>query len=95
MTRDGRDGRDLLDEVKRLDITIEDLTPKEGFRVAVGIADDRTWAKHSRDALIAGHVRHRDFLMTTDPDDFLELGIPPTHLIILAEKTRTKRSRDR
>lgn len=41
------------------------------------ILDDDAWERRARDAMIAAHVRDGDVLWTTNPKDFLTLGLRP------------------
>ena len=45
------------------------------------MADDRAWASHARDAMIAGHVQDRDELWTANPRGFLAVGLDARHLV--------------
>jgi predicted nucleic acid-binding protein len=44
------------------------------------IPQDR-WRRLARDAFIAGHVRPGDELWTTDPDDFVAVGVPKDQIV--------------
>lgn len=56
----------------------------EAVRRAVQIHDDARWKRLARDAMIAGHVRPGDRLWTTNPRDFIALGIPPEQIVDLS-----------
>ncbi len=56
------------------EVVVEDFTAEMGLLVAANLPD-KVWAKHSRDALIAGHVGADDVLWTKNPRDFLLIGL--------------------
>lgn len=93
MKRDGQDIRDLDRLLRALEIAVEDFTAEKGLRVAAKVTDDAKWERLSRDALIAGHLGREDVLVTTDPDDFLDLAVPLRQ--ILDVPGRGRRARDR
>jgi predicted nucleic acid-binding protein len=62
-------------------IEVESFTIQHGMRFAAHIHDPTTWHRLARDALIAGHVGPGDELWTTDPQDFLDLGMPPEQVV--------------
>ncbi len=68
----------LLDEIG---VTLEALGPDEAIRFTSELVDDRKWTRLARDAFIAGHVGPDDRLFTTNPRDFIELGVPETQVI--------------
>jgi len=43
--------------------------------------DRRTWHRLARDAFIASHVRPGDELWTTDPQDFMALGLAAEQIV--------------
>jgi hypothetical protein len=71
----------FLDVLDRLGFHVEPFGPEEALRFAPGLADDGRWRALARDAMIAGHLRPADLLWTTDPKDFLELGVPKDRLV--------------
>lgn len=71
----------LLEE---MGFRVEPFGPEEALRFAAGLVDDARWRSLARDAMIAGHLRPSDVLWTTDPKDFLELGVPPAQVVALA-----------
>lgn len=60
---------------------IEPFGPEEAGRIAGQLRQDRIWAKHSRDALIAGHVQDLDELWTANAKDFAAVGLDPRHIV--------------
>lgn len=74
--RDGGTVDDLIGVLRRNQFEVEPFGMTQGLRYAVGIADDGRWKRLARDALIAGHVGRNDVLMTTNPKDFLAIGLP-------------------
>ena len=72
---------DLLELLDRLDFQVEPFGPEEALRYAPGLADDGRWRALARDAMIAGHLRPSDVLWTTDPKDFLDLGVPSAQVL--------------
>lgn len=68
----------LLD---RLGFHVEPFGAEEALRVAPHVKDDAEWRRLARDALIAGHLRAGDLLWTTDPEDFLRLGVPKEQVL--------------
>lgn len=68
----------LLDE---MGVTLEAMGPTEATRFTSTLVDDRVWTRLARDSFIAGHVGPEDRLFTTNPRDFLELGLPETQVI--------------
>lgn len=68
----------LLDE---MGVTLEALGPAEAIRHTSQLVDDRVWTRLARDAFIAGHVGPDDRLFTTNPRDFLDLGVPEDQVI--------------
>lgn len=77
--------RQLLRDRRPLD-ELTELLSLTGFEVepygrdeasSTPFLDDARWARHARDAMIAAHVRPGDVLWTTNPKDFLALGLKP------------------
>lgn len=60
----------LLDEAR---IEVEPFTRTEADRIP-GLPN-AAWGRLARDAMIAAHVRPGDQLWTTNPNDFLALGL--------------------
>lgn len=69
----GRESALLWKTVQDAQFVIEPFGFDESLKMA--ILDDASWARHARDAMIAAHVRDGDVLWTTDPRDFLSLGL--------------------
>lgn len=45
--------------------------------------DDARWSRHARDAMVAAHLRRGDVLWTTNPRDFVELGLRPEQVVAI------------
>lgn len=62
---------------------IEPFGPREADRIMPGLGglDPAAWYRLARDALIAGHVRPGDELWTTDPKDFVAVGVPERQIV--------------
>lgn len=81
LRRDGRDIGELDYLLAEMGLSVEPLTRTEGARV-VGL-DNRRWHRLARDAMVACHVREDDILWTTNPADFLELGLTQDQVVAL------------
>lgn len=57
-------------------IEVEPYGTGEALHIRVRIKDRLAWRRLARDAMIAGHVFPRDRLWTSNPRDFLAVGIP-------------------
>lgn len=79
LRRDGRRVEAFLEALAANHWQVEPLGAAEGLRVPP-VTDDRVWRRHARDALIAAHVRTDDTLWTTNPKDFLLLGLAAAQL---------------
>lgn len=73
----------FLETLDRLDFRVEPFGPEEALRFAPKLGDDDEWRRLARDAMIAGHLRDADVLWTTDPADFLRLGVPPRQVLAI------------
>lgn len=62
-------------------IDVEPFEKRHGLRYAARIGDEDRWHRWSRDAMIAGHVGPDDELWTTNPRDFIDLGVPPEQVV--------------
>ena len=60
---------------------IEPFGMEQAARIASLVSNDRLWARHSHDALIAGHVEEMDELWTANARDFLAVGLDPRHVV--------------
>lgn len=76
VARDGGDPEELQRTLERNDHVVEPYGVEEARRRALEIHDDATWRRLARDAMIAGHLREDDVVWTTNPRDFVELGVP-------------------
>lgn len=65
-------------------VRIEPFGPDEAARFVPGLVDGPTWERLARDAMIAGHLGPGDLLWTTNPKDFLVLGVPKDQIMALA-----------
>lgn len=82
LRRDGRDPAELLRLLSRLGLKVEPMTEEIAGRVP-GL-DDLHWNRLARDAMVACHLRPGDILWTTNPRDFLELGLAAEQVLALA-----------
>lgn len=66
--------------------TVEPYGAPEAERLLtrLGHLGQKRWERLARDALVAGHVKSGDKLWTTNPDDFLELGLTPSQVVTVA-----------
>lgn len=76
MRRDRMDVRAFLDTLDRSLLRVEAFGPSEANRASHRRVGDAAWRGRCCDALIASHVREGDELWTTNPRDFLALGVP-------------------
>ncbi len=82
LVREGRGSAATLAALLgRLDFAIEPFGEQEGSRYAVGMVDDERWLRLARDAMIAGHVRPGDTLLTHNVRDFLDVGVAPERVM--------------
>lgn len=72
--------QDLRITLEANDIEIEPLTEVEALKYSTSVGDDR-WNALSRDSMIAGHIKETDEVWTTNPKDFLELGVPAHQVV--------------
>lgn len=80
-----RDGRDVavLDEILAgFGAIVEPFTQAHARRIP-GLADP-AWRRMARDAMVACHVGPEDLLWTTDPSDFLAVGLVQDQILALA-----------
>lgn len=81
LAKRGVSADDFLSLLDRLDFSVEPFGPEEALRYAPRLGDDGEWRRLARDAMIAGHLRDQDVLWTTDPSDFLRLGVPADRVV--------------
>ncbi len=82
LVREGRGTAATLGALlERLDFVIEPFAEQEGGRYAAGMVDDERWRRLARDAMIAGHVRPSDTLLTHNVRDFLDVGVPASQVV--------------
>jgi predicted nucleic acid-binding protein len=79
----GASQTDLDSYLARMEFRVEPFGPEEAARFVPGLVDGPTWERLARDAMIAGHVRPGDLLWTTNPKDFLALGVPKDQIVAL------------
>lgn len=94
IARDGGDVARFERLLADIGATIEPFSHNEGKQHATSISNEH-WARLARDAMIAGHVRAGDCLFTTNPRDFLDLGVPQEQIIeipIWRTKERVRKS---
>lgn len=82
---------DLLRLLDRLAFAVEPFGPEEAARYAPALVDDGRWRSLARDAMIAGHLRAGDVLWTTDPKDFLDLGVPASQVVAVPAEASAER----
>ncbi len=79
--RDGGDVKRFRRWLSTMHIEIEPFTEDEADRLPIRIENDRLWKRLVRDAMIAGHVEQMDLLWTTNPKDFLAVGMDPDRIV--------------
>lgn len=79
----GASRAELDDYLARMRFRVEPFGPEEAARYVPGMMDDAAWQRLARDAMIAGHVGPNDRLWTTNPKDFLALGVPKDQIVPL------------
>ena len=75
VAKHGRDARTLQFLLHTAGIHVEALDADAASRYTTQLVDDEQWKSLGADALIAGHVGDEDVLRTTNPADFLALGL--------------------
>lgn len=75
--RAGHSLRDLLITLRMFEVEIEPLDVEQVHRLPRGAHEDHLWEAAGREALIASHLQDHDIVWTTNPDDFLALGLRP------------------
>lgn len=78
---------DLLSWLAALDIEVENYGPAQAARIAARVADDATWERHARDAMIAGHVEEMDEFWTANPRDFVAVGLDVRHIVDIKSRS--------
>jgi predicted nucleic acid-binding protein len=78
--RDRRPTPGFVGDLDQAGILVEPFGVDEASHLPPSANDDRLWARHSRDALIAAHLREGDELWTTNPRDFEALGVPAARI---------------
>ncbi len=81
--RDGRPTTDLERILFDAGIEIEPFGVIHARRAAPIARDEQMWKRLARDIMIAAHVLPGDELWTTNPRDFLEIGVPAKQIVAL------------
>jgi hypothetical protein len=82
LTIAGRKPRELMILLQALGIEVEPLDMSEVEKYSIRIPND-SWEELARDSYIAGHVGDADLLWTTNPKDFLEIGVPEHQVVVV------------
>jgi predicted nucleic acid-binding protein len=75
----GRKPEELARVLRRALIDVEPFGRAQADRIP-GLADSE-WRRLARDAMIAAHLQPGDRLWTTNPKDFLALGMPKEQIV--------------
>lgn len=65
----------LDDHLARNRCHVEPFGTDEAARFVPRLTDDKAWRRLDRDAMIAGHVGPADVVWTSNPKDFLAVGL--------------------
>jgi len=84
LKRDGGDMAAFRRTLIRASVTIEPLDEPSALRHSLDLDTDAEWRKLSHDAFIAGHVQPDDELWTTNPNDFVALGVPADRIVTVS-----------
>lgn len=79
LARDGQDIDRFLHLLESGNFELEPFDAAHALAMPT-ITDDARWRRHARDAMIAAHVGPDDVLWTTNPKDFLALGLKPAQI---------------
>lgn len=79
---------EFADRLAANEFSIEPYGREQAQRLAPAIHDGGAWRRLARDAMIAGHVRlsQGDVLWTTNPEDFLEVGLDEKHVMSVSRE---------
>ena len=80
LVNQGQEKRELDIRLAAVGIELEVFDASEAVRYASKVTDE-SWERLARDSFIAGHIREDDIFWTTNPNDFLELGVPPHQVV--------------
>lgn len=93
LAKRGADPDEFAALLQSIGATVEPLDADAAIRFTQHIHDDGKWKRLARDAMIAGHVREGDRLFTTNPRDFIEVGVSPRQIVEIpawAERVRKR-----
>lgn len=76
LSKRGIPSNHLLEILEANAFVVEPFGQDEAARYVPQLTDDEAWRKLARDAMIAGHTEAGRVLWTTNPRDFVELGVP-------------------
>lgn len=79
--KNGFSVRDLQIILHANGFQIESLSAQMATKYCSEIIDDDDWKKLSRDSLIAGHIKNCDQLWTSNPKDFIKLGVDEANIL--------------
>lgn len=79
--RDKMDVAAFLAALEKAEFVPEALDPSAACALMPRVVDDARWRRLARDAFVAAHVRPGDELWTTNPRDFLALGLPAEQVV--------------
>lgn len=79
--RDGFNSTAFRRLLYRCQFQVEPLYEEAALRHTRHVHDDEAWNRLARDALIAGHALEDDMIWTTNPSDFLEIGVPEHQIV--------------
>lgn len=79
--RDGLDGGAFRRALRRAQVDVEPMREDHATRFAPTLTEDVDWRRLSHDAFIAGHVGDDDELWTTNPEDFVRIGLRAAQIV--------------
>lgn len=77
---DGLDAAAFRRTLARAQVDVEAMGETQATRFAPRLTRDE-WRDLSHDAFIAGHVETADELWTTNPEDFIRIGMPAGQIV--------------
>lgn len=81
--------------LQRNSIDVEAFDRVHARRVVPRLTSENAWIRLARDAMIAGHVGSDDVLWTTNPKDFLAMGLSRSQVWGVAQSPPSPTSRNR